>query len=128
MELENQIIDYMDSLWVSIEEEVVTIGIKEENLEDVTEIYHVDLPIENSEIEGEEICGEVHTDDGPINLYSPVGGTILEINSSVISNPKILFEDTDEECWLIRVRCTEPEQIGRFHDENSISSENEDLS
>ena len=128
MELESQIIDYMDSLWVSIEEEIVTIGIKEENLEDVTEIYHVDLPIENSEIEGEEICGEVHTDDGPINLYSPVGGTILEINSSVISNPKILFEETDGECWLIRVRCTESEQIDRFHEENSISSENEGLS
>ena len=124
MELENKIIDYMDNLWVSIEEEIITIGIKEEKLEDVTEIYHVDLPIENSEIEGEEICGEVHTDDGPINLYSPIAGTVLEINSSVISQPKILFEDTEGECWLIRVKCAELEQIDRFYEENGFSSGN----
>ena len=82
----------MENLWVSIEDSVVTIGVLESGLEDATEIYHVDLPAENSEIEGEEICGEVHTDDGPVNLYSPVTGTVLEINSAVIAIPKCFLK------------------------------------
>lgn len=122
MALENKTITFMDNLWVSIEENVLTIGVLESGLEDATEIYHVDLPTENSEIEGEEICGEVHTDDGPLNLYSPVAGTVLEVNSAIIGNPKMLFEDSEGECWLFKVDATDEDDIERFIQE---SSENE---
>ncbi len=122
MELENKIITFMDHLWVSVEDSIITVGILESGLEDATEIYHADLPAENSEIEGEEICGEVHTDDGPINLYSPVAGTVLEINSTVIANPRMLFEDSEDDCWLFKVEAAEQDQLERFLEE---SSENE---
>lgn len=119
MALENKIITFMENLWVSIEDSVVTIGVLESGLEDATEIYHVDLPAENSEIEGEEICGEVHTDDGPVNLYSPVSGTVLEINSAVIANPKMLFEDSEGDCWLFKVDASDEDDIARFIKESS---------
>lgn len=122
MDIENKVINYMDHLWVSVEDEVLTIGIKEDALEDVTEIYHADLPPENSEVEGEEICGEIHTDDGPINLYSPVKGTVLEVNSTVINDPKMLFEETEGDGWLIRVESSEPEELERFFEENDDDS------
>jgi glycine cleavage system H protein len=125
MNLENKIITYMENLWVSVEDSIVTIGVLESGLEDATEIYHVDLPTENSDVEGEEICGEVHTDDGPINLYSPVAGTVLEINSTVIANPKMLFEDSEGDCWLFKVEAAEEEDIERFLEENS-DKENDD--
>ena len=125
MNLQNKIITYMENLWVSVEDSIVTIGVLESGLEDATEIYHVDLPTENSDVEGEEICGEVHTDDGPINLYSPVAGTVLEINSTVIANPKMLFEDSEGDCWLFKVEAAEEEDIERFLEENS-DKENED--
>lgn len=122
MDLENKIITFMENLWVSVEDSVITVGVLESGLEDATEIYHADLPAENSEIEGEEICGEVHTDDGPINLYSPVAGTVLEINSTVIENPKMLFEDSEGDCWLFKVDAAEQDKLERFLEE---SSENE---
>ena len=125
MDLENKIITFMENLWVSIEDSVITIGVLESGLEDATEIYNVDLPAENSEVEGEEICGEVHTDDGPINLYSPVAGTVLEINPTVIANPKILFEDSEGDCWLFKVEANEEEEIERFIKESS-DNDNED--
>lgn len=119
MDMENKIITFMENLWVSVEENVITIGVLESALEDATEIYHTDLPAENSEIEGEEICGEVHTDDGPINLYSPVAGTVLEVNSAVIENPKILFEDSEDDCWLFKIEASEEDQLNRFLSESS---------
>ncbi len=125
MASENKIITFMDNLWVSIEENVLTIGVLESGLEDATEIYHLDLPTENSEIEGEEICGEVHTDDGPLNLYSPVAGTVLEVNSSIIGNPKMLFEDSEGDCWLFKVDASDEDDIERFVKE-SLENEDED--
>lgn len=123
MSLEDKVITYMETLWVSIEDNILTIGVKEDAISDATEIYHADLPPENSEIEGEEICGEIHTDDGPINLYSPVSGTVIEVNSTIISNPKILFEETEGDGWLIRVECDDEADIERFVSENSDEDE-----
>lgn len=123
MATKNEIITFMDNLWVSIEDNVLTIGVLESGLEDATEIYHVDLPTENSEIEGEEICGEVHTDDGPLNLYSPVAGTVLEVNSSIINNPKMLFEDSEGDCWLFKVDANDEDDIERFIQESSENSD-----
>ncbi len=125
MAQQNKIITFMDNLWVSIEENVLTIGVLESGLEDATEIYHIDLPPENSEIEGEEICGEVHTDDGPLNLYSPVAGTVLEVNSSMIKNPKMLFEDSEGECWLFKIDASDEDDIERFIQESS-ENQNDD--
>lgn len=125
MATKNEIITFMDNLWVSIEDNVLTVGVLESGLEDATEIYHVDLPTENSEIEGEEICGEVHTDDGPLNLYSPVAGTVLEVNSSIINNPKMLFEDSEGDCWLFKVDANDEDDIERFIQESS-ENDNED--
>lgn len=116
-------ITYMDTLWVNIEDDILTIGIKEDGLSDATEIYNVDLPPENSEVPGEEICGEIHTDDGPINLYSPVSGTILEVNSTIINDPKILFEETEDDGWLFRLQCDDEAEIERFLEESSEEDE-----
>lgn len=121
--MKNKIITYMDNLWVSVDDSILTIGVLESGLEDATEIYHVDLPTENSEIEGEEICGEVHTDDGPINLYSPVQGTVIEINSSMITNPKLLFEESEGDCWLFKVEASDEDDIERFIKENDEDSD-----
>lgn len=123
MDMENKLITYMDTLWVSVEENTLTIGIKEDALAEATEIYHADLPPENSDIEGEEICGEIHTDDGPINLYSPVSGTVLEVNSTVINNPKILFEETEDDGWLLRLEYNDEADIERFLEENAETDE-----
>lgn len=93
---------YMRYLWIHKVDNVYTIGINEEGLEDIVEITSVDLPTENETIEADVVCGTIETDDGSLDIYSPVSGKVIEINQAVIDDPELIQEDPYDG-WLIRV-------------------------
>lgn len=95
--------NYMGSMWLQEEDGVITIGINEEALEDFDEISSIDLNPEGEKVEAESVVGTIETSDGPLDIYSPVDGIILEVNSQVIEDPSIIMEDPYEEGWLLRI-------------------------
>jgi len=104
----NDVRNFMGYMWIQEEDGIITIGINEEGLADFEEITSVDLPAEHDKVEADEVCGTVETDDGPLDIYSPVSGTVIEVNSAVIDDPSLIQEDNFEEGWLIRVEASEP--------------------
>jgi glycine cleavage system H protein len=104
----NDVRNFMGYMWIQEEDGIITIGINEEGLADFDEITSVDLPAEHDKVEADEVCGTVETDDGPLDIYSPVSGTVIEVNSAVIDDPSLIQEDNFEEGWLIRVEASEP--------------------
>ena len=117
----NDVRNYMGYLWVQNEAGVVTIGINEDGLADFDEITSVDLPAEQDKVEAEEVCGTVETADGPLDIYSPISGTVIEINSAVIDDPSLMQEDPYEEGWLIRIEASED-----LEDEDEDEDEDDD--
>lgn len=97
----------MHYLWYSEQDGVITIGINEEGLEDITEINSIDLPQEQDEIDADSPIGTLDSDDGQLDIFSPVKGTVIEVNSQVLENPGIILEDSYEEGWLLRIETTE---------------------
>ncbi len=95
--------NYMGSMWMQNDDGVITIGINEEALEDFDEISSVDLSPEGEKVEAEAVIGTIETSDGPLDIYSPVDGEILEINAQVVEDPTIIMEDPYEEGWLVKI-------------------------
>src|SRR3954463_16302763 len=104
-------IPYMAHQWVTIEGEVITVGVMEEALEELDNINKIDLPTENDSVEKDEICGELETKDGSLNIYAPVEGTVLEVNSAIADNPELIQEDPYGEGWVIRIEAANPDDI-----------------
>lgn len=99
--------NFMGYLWVRQEDGVVTIGINEDGLEDFAEVSSLELPAEQEKIDADVVIGTLETDEGPLDIYSPVSGTVIEINSQVMEDPSIIIEDPYEEGWLIRIEADE---------------------
>jgi len=116
-------IEFTDELWARPQEGSLIIGVKQDFFDDVNELWGVDLPEEGAEVSPEEICGEVETDQGPVNIYTPIEGEVVEVNTAVVDDPDLLFDDSTEEGWLIRIRPHEPEDLQNFMKENSEDSE-----
>lgn len=113
--------NFMHYLWYTQQDGIITIGINEDGLEDITEIVGVDLPQEQDEIDADTPIGSVDTDDGQLDIFSPVKGTVIEVNTQVLENPELIMEDSYEEGWLIRVETTE-----EIEDEEDLDDEDED--
>lgn len=122
----NDVRNFMGYMWIQEEDGIITIGINEEGLADFEEITSVDLPAEHDKVEADEVCGTVETDDGPLDIYSPVSGTVIEVNSAVIDDPTLIQEDPFEEGWLIRVEASEALEDEDEEEEDDDEDEDED--
>ena len=66
---------------------------------------------EKNEVVADEICGELETEEGPLNIYCPVDGKVIEINAAVLENPSLIQEDSFGDGWLIRVEASNPDEL-----------------
>jgi glycine cleavage system H protein len=112
-------------MWYQEADGIITIGINEEGLADITEITSIDLPPEHEKVEEDVAIGTIETDDGPLDIYSPVEGTVIEVNTQVSEDPSIIQDDPYEEGWLLRIEPTE--ELAEDEDEDADEEEDDDL-
>ncbi|MGE3973665.1 MAG: glycine cleavage system protein H [Bdellovibrionales bacterium] len=113
-DFEEDFIPYAEYEWITVNDSVLTIGITEEGLDELSEITSAELPTENTVVDADEVCGELDTRDGPLHLYVPVRGNVIEVNASVIENPELISEDPMGDGWLIRVEAESPQELADF--------------
>ncbi|MGZ3726963.1 MAG: glycine cleavage system protein H [Pseudobdellovibrio sp.] len=116
--------NYNHHMWYQEDDGIITIGINEEGLADITEITSVDLPPEQEKVEEDVAIGTIETDDGPLDIYSPVEGTVIEVNAQVLEDPSLIQDDSYEEGWLLRIEATE--DIDDEEEEDDVDEEDED--
>ena len=112
--------NFMGYLWFQKEDNVFTVGLNEDGLEMFEEINSLELPPDGEVIEADVVVGSIETDQGPIDIYAPVSGTITEINSAVLEDAT-LIQDDPFDAWLFKMESEE-----EFNDENVDDEEDED--
>ena len=114
--------NYNHHMWYQEDDGIITIGINEEGLADITEITSLDLPPEQEKVEPDVAIGTIETDDGPLEIFSPVEGVVIEVNASVLEDPSVIQEDSYEEGWLLRI-----EASAEIDEEEDEDEEDDDL-
>jgi glycine cleavage system H protein len=121
--------NFMGHLWVQKEDNIYTIGINEDALDDFSEITSMDLPQEAEDIEGDVSIGTIETDEGTLDIYSPVAGKVIEVNTVVVEDPTQI-QDDPYDAWLIKVESddevSEDEEEDDEDDEDEEEQEDED--
>lgn len=111
-------------LWYKESEGIITIGINDDGVEEITEITSLDLPAEHEEVDSDEAIGVLETSDGEIEIFSPVKGTVIEVNADVVDNPDLILEDSYEDGWLLRIESQE--EMDTDEDEDDEEDEDDD--
>ncbi len=116
---------YKQIFWVQKEDNIYTVGLNEDGLEDFEKIETLDLPTDGESLDAGAVCGSLETDKGPIDLYSPVTGTVTEINSLVMEEPS-LIQDDPYDAWLFKIESDEDIEDEDEEDEDLDEDEDED--
>lgn len=115
---------YKQIFWVQKEDNIYTVGLNEDGLEDFEKIETLDLPVEGESLDAGAVCGSLETDKGPIDLYSPVTGIVSEINSLVMEEPS-LVQDDPYDAWLFKIESDEDIE-DEDEDDEDLDDEDED--
>lgn len=101
---------YQDSHeYVRLEGEIATIGLSAFAIEELGDIVFLELPETGEAVKQGETFGNVESVKAVEDLYSPVSGTVIERNESLVEVPEQLGEDPYGDGWLIKVRLDNPD-------------------
>lgn len=122
----DETIRYMDYLWVTSEDGVVTVGVDEDAAADLSDELTLNLPEEDDVVMAGKVCGDIESESGNLNIYSPVSGTVLEVNEAIMDNPSLILEDPLDEGWLFKVEADDPSQIDKLRKSPTSAADDED--
>ena len=90
--------------WVSLDGETATIGITDYAQSQLGDIVFVEFPDINSEINQNETFGVIEAVKTVADLFAPVCGDIIEVNSSLEDSPNFINSDPYGSGWIIKVK------------------------
>lgn len=79
------------------------VGISQVAADALGDVVYVDVPEAGTALTAGETCGEVESTKSVSDLYSPVTGTIVEVNQAAIDDPSLLNSDPYGAGWLFTV-------------------------
>ena len=94
--------------WVHLDGDLATVGISRFAVDQLTDLIVIDLPEVGRRLEAGQGFGEVESVKAVSDLYSPVGGEVLEVNPEVVADVQLLAQDPYGAGWLVKVRVGDP--------------------
>jgi glycine cleavage system H protein len=93
-----------DHEWVRIEGDLVVVGITDYAQHSLHEITFVELPETGSSVEAETECGLVESMKASSDIFSPLSGDIVEINSNLEDAPELVNEEPYGKGWMFKIK------------------------
>jgi glycine cleavage system H protein len=102
--------------WVRMNGNIAEVGVTVFAQESLGDVVFVDLPEAGTEVEQFAKFGEIESVKAVSDLFSPVGGKILEVNSEATDRPEAVNEEPYDSGWLIKVEISDTAQLDALMD------------
>jgi glycine cleavage system H protein len=96
--------------WIRVEADVATLGITDYAQDSLGDIVYLETPNAGMKVESGQEIGEVESTKTTSPIYTPVSGTILEINPALKNQPEIINMDPYHQGWILKIRMNDPSQ------------------
>lgn len=88
------------------DDETYTIGLTDYAVEQLGDIVFLELPDVDTEFSKGDTFATIESVKAASEIYMPISGTILEVNTALVDAPETLNEDVYEKGWLVKVKAT----------------------
>ena len=104
-----------DHEWARIEDragtKVATIGVTRYAVEQLGDVTQVDLPKEGESVKQAEVFGSVESVKAVSDLFAPITGKVVKVNSPLADSPEYVNEDPYDEGWMIQVAVSNSKEL-----------------
>ena len=107
--------------YVRVEGDFGFIGITDYAQNALGNVVYVDMPEIDDEVEAGEEFGAVESVKAASDLYSPVSGTVAEVNEALEDQPELINEDAFEN-WIIKVELSDKSELDNLMDAKAYAA------
>lgn len=100
-----------DHEWVAIDGDIATIGITDFAQGELGDIVFVEIETEGETLDREEIFGSMEAVKTVSDLFMPVSGEVIEVNSALEDAPEVVNSAPFDDGWMIKVKMSDASEI-----------------
>lgn len=97
--------------WILVEGDIATVGITDFAQGELGDIVYVEIETEGETLDQQEVFGTVEAVKTVSDLFMPLSGEVLEINSKLEEEPEIVNSDAYGDGWMIKLKIANPSEV-----------------
>jgi glycine cleavage system H protein len=103
--------------WVRVDGDVATVGISDHAQEALGDIVFAEAPEAGRALSKGQEAAVVESVKAASDVYSPVGGQVVEGNSAIADDPALINRDPEGEGWFFKIKLNDPSELDGLMDE-----------
>jgi glycine cleavage system H protein len=112
-----------DHEWLKVEGGEALVGITDFAQHELGDIVFIEVETVGEILQKGESFGTIEAVKTVSDMYMPVGGEVLAFNEALTKNPEILNKDPYTEGWVVRIRISNPDEIGQLLSPEAYSAQ-----
>jgi len=100
--------------WVKVDDDICTVGITHFAQEELGEVVFVELPEVGHAYDSMDEIGTIESVKAVAELYTPVAGEIVEVNTAAVEDPALVNDDPQGDGWLVKIRFSTQSDLARL--------------
>ncbi len=100
-----------DHEWIKVDGDEAYIGITDYAQNELGDIVFVEIETEGEKLDKEEVFGTVEAVKTVSDIFMPLSGEVLEVNSKLEDSPEIVNKDPYGEGWLIKIKISDKSEL-----------------
>ncbi|CEG75346.1 Putative Glycine cleavage system H protein [Rhizopus microsporus] len=103
--------------WISVENDIGTVGITDHAQKSLGDVVFIETPAVGEKFSAEEQIGTVESVKAVSDIYTPVSGEVVEVNTSLQDEPSLINQSAEGEGWLAKIKLSNPQELEALMDE-----------
>jgi len=110
-----------DHEWVKVDGENVTVGITDFAQKELGDIVFVEVETVDEELDKGESFGTIEAVKTVSDLFMPIGGTVIEFNEGLESDPEVINKDPYGDGWIVKIKIANNSELDELLDHSAYS-------
>lgn len=106
MNIPQELLYTKDHEWVRLSGDVATIGVTDFAQGELGDVVFVQLPNAGKRVSQGEPVGTIEAVKAVSDIYSPVSGEVIEINSTLTDKPETMNQDPYGAGWVVKIKAS----------------------
>lgn len=103
--------------WVAVENGIATVGISAFAVKLLSDLVYIDLPAKGKQVQAGDTLGEVESVKAVSDIYAPVSGEVVDVNSPLADHLEWLTESPTDKGWMVKLKLSSPAELAGLLDE-----------
>jgi glycine cleavage system H protein len=108
-----------DHEWIRVDGDVATVGISDHAQEALGDIVFAEAPEAGRTLTKGQEAAVVESVKAASDVYSPVGGEVIEGNAALSDDPAVINRDPEGEGWFFKLKLSDPSELDGLMDESA---------